>query len=113
MKSESQAREVNKYVNTNNEIVKASAGINSDTLTFEDYEQLLDGKDIIKTSTKFFVNPEEGGVTIDDNYKFTLKGVNKDSTQIQMDINNPPAWLKDNELYNIKGYSSDNQEHKK
>ena len=89
------------YENINNEIIKASAGINSNQLTIQDFEQLLLGKDIIKYDTKFLVNHAEGGVTIDNNFKFTLKGINE-STPIQMHINNPPIWLKKNDLYIIK-----------
>ena len=78
------------YRNIQNEVIIASAGINSELLNWTDFENLILGKDVVKHINKFFVNPEEGNVFIDNQFKFTIKGV-PNNTPIQMHINSPPV----------------------
>ena len=63
--------------NTNNEVKIASAGINNSYLTWDNFEELIGGKDIVKNVEKFIVKP--GCVAIDNKIKFTIKGISKGS----------------------------------
>jgi len=92
------AKKLYAYKNTNNEVKIASAGINNSYLTWDNFEELIAGKDIVKNVEKFIVNP--GGVAIDNKFKFTIKGISKGSP-IQMHIKNPSLWLKSNKLYSL------------
>lgn len=76
------------YKNDTDQIIIASAGINNDALNWNDFNQLIKGKTIVKNATKFIVNHSEGNVSIDNDSKFTIKGVNN-STNIQMHIEKP------------------------
>jgi len=92
------AKKLYAYKNTNNEVKIASAGINNSYLTWDNFEELIGGKDIVKNVEKFIVKP--GCVAIDNKIKFTIKGISKGSP-IQMHIKNPSLWLKSNKLYSL------------
>jgi hypothetical protein len=89
------------YKDEHDLVTKVSAGIDSKLLSWEDYENLINGKDITKSLNKFIVNHSEGGVTINNNSQFSIKGITK-ATTIQLNINEPPIWLKENKLYSLK-----------
>jgi len=89
------------YKNDTDKVIIASAGINNDLLEWNDFNELISGKSITKTSTKFIVKHSEGGVTIDNSCKFTIKGI-VNSTPIQMHIAKPANWLTKNKLYSLQ-----------
>lgn len=71
--------------------VIASAGIPNTMLEYQDFENLIKGKDIVKEMTKFYVIHNKGTVKINKG-KFTIKGVPL-TTLIPLHINNVFKWI--------------------
>jgi hypothetical protein len=97
------------YVNNKNEVLKASAGIDPNLLTVNDFKNLFNGQDLSKVVERFIPRPSEGRVDIDSKHKFTIKGI-KDS-MIQKDIKDTPKWLKNNSLYTIELNTQNQDKH--
>lgn len=55
------------------------------------------------------MNHSEGTVSIDNDTKFTIKGVDN-STNIQMHIEKPANWLRNNNLYSLVHIDKNNKD---